>query len=1655
MKKSVIQLFRISSLLFVLVLFAFNPTLAQESESDCISCCEREVINTTLCSSGIFYGIWFETSDDGHFELLTSSWIECDNGIAHFSATATNDEDFITIEVDFSGLSITPLEGSPKENLCGDFNADDWVYYTNTTGTIVSENHGTFTIERRGEAFQVGEGANVTGPADEYGGSGWFDIFPGENFDGHYLQGDINIMLNTACTSTEIMVETEPTNYILECGDEIPEIPELVFTDPSDDELEVIYIETTEDSDCGHSIIRTWTAVNNCEQELIVEQTIDVVDTTNPTITHNPTVFSDCLLTTDLVNVTDNCDQELDITITEIDSEWNTNGNCDSGQLRTQTMGGWGINPNGNNPGVYLHNNFDYAFPNGLTIGCNNTLVLTSAQDVTDFLPSGSTASALPNGELINPGEEYNNVLAGQIVALTLSTVFDQYDPSFGISDYSLEDLIIQQGEYEGTSVSEILVLANEIIGTCGSTEFSSINSVISSINENFVDGTTNNNFLGCDLPYDCYLIYDYEVTAIDGCGNSTTENFTSYIINEETPQIPDLEEFLTVECDEIPDPILENMEDCFGQALEYSVTDTEYSGTCFPTIHRVWTFSNPCGNSTEFTQYITVVDTEAPQFLVQPEDLILNCNDLIPDFEPEVIDNCDEPEIIFTQSTEEEGCETVITRNWVATDQCGNQSSVSQTIIITDNLGPVFSQQVENMEIVCGVFPAPPSITATDICDPNITVEFEENVGTESCASITRVWSATDNCGNTSIITQVLTMIDHEAPTILNVPENITTNCNDIPTVPDLEAIDNCDEEVDISFTENTSNSGCEFTITRTWIAVDNCGNTAIANQQIFIVDDTAPVFLGLEIEQNIGCNQLDLLDDPIAVDNCSENVQITFTDQNLGSGCVYEIIRTYTATDDCGNSASSMVTFIVTDQEGPVFFASNDPIIAQCSIIPEPAGVITQDACGFVESLESEDIIEGQGCELIVTRIWTAIDNCANTSTFEQLILVNDQEAPSFDSAPLDLVISCDEELPDVVQPIIADNCDEDPDLTFSSTSTISECSEVIANTWNVIDDCGNSNSFTQYITITDNEAPIFQGVPANVTVDCISIPEIGIVTATDNCSTDLTIFFQEETITGECPYIIRRSWTAIDDCGNTSLATQDILVEDLEDPILTFTPEDITVNCGNVPEAELVFATDNCGGFVLVEMNETSNYENCVGEVIRTWTASDLCGNQTSHTQVISVIDEAVPFFTYVPENIVIECNELVVFQDAMAMDLCGEITLILNEETIEGECPNEYTMIRSWTAIDPCGNEAFASQIIEVVDNSIPVFSEYPDEIYVSCDNIPSIPDIEATDNCNSDLDVIFTEEILITDGEDDGCVLSNAQSISSEIALWLPSLGGFETDYVFTEEGGTFIQSEDGNTATITGEVYSILNPNQGFIIDIQLYDPQGWDEWSANGGQYKDDYNLAGDAYLYWDYYKLSETSKLIGTGIFEGSELNLIHSPSDFLFGFQVGQMANNLNDAFGLSGWFSYSGELWGQTVHGVGDVIAEQSCCENRDIMRTWSVVDCSGNQNTWTQIIHIVELIEPMSLSLPEDFSFDVFNSEGDDFVINFESNKSEQIVIDIVDINGNIIDVLYNKMTPRHIPQTLIYSKDKLTPGIFLFRIIGENSMMSDRELVGS
>ena len=184
------------------------------------------------------------------------------------------------------------------------------------------------------------------------------------------------------------------------------------------------------------------------------------------------------------------------------------------------------------------------------------------------------------------------------------------------------------------------------------------------------------------------------------------------------------------------------------------------------------------------------------------------------------------------------------------------------------------------------------------------------------------------------------------------------------------------------------------------------------------------------------------------------------------------------------------------------------------------------------------------------------------------------------------------------------------------------------VITRTFTATDDCGNATSATQTITIVDTTAPVLT-IPADYTAECSDEHPMDDATATDNCG-EVTITVEEETTPGACAgdYVITRTFTATDDCGNATSATQTITIVDTTAPVLTI-PADYTAECSDAHPMDDATATDNCGE-VTITVEEETTPGACAGDYVitRTFTATDDCGNATSATQTITIVDTTAP-------------------------------------------------------------------------------------------------------------------------------------------------------------------------------------------------------------------------------------------------------------------------------------------------------------------------------------------------------------------------------------------------------------------------------------------
>src|SRR5262249_60917556 len=162
----------------------------------------------------------------------------------------------------------------------------------------------------------------------------------------------------------------------------------------------------------------------------------------------------------------------------------------------------------------------------------------------------------------------------------------------------------------------------------------------------------------------------------------------------------------------------------------------------------------------------------------------------------------------------------------------------------------------------------------------------------------------------------------------------------------------------------------------------------------------------------------------------------------------------------------------------------------------------------------------------------------------------------------------------------------------------------------------------------------------------------------------------------------------------------------------------PGEITVECGAVPTgAAMLPASDACdGGVTKATLNtDAVTPGDCPGRstIDRSWTATDSCGNSSTVHQTIHVVDSHGPTISGVPSEITVECDAVPAGAATLpASDGCdgGVSAATLNTDAVTaGDCPARYTIDRSWTATDACGNASAVHQTIHVADTTKPVIT----------------------------------------------------------------------------------------------------------------------------------------------------------------------------------------------------------------------------------------------------------------------------------------------------------------------------------------------------------
>jgi hypothetical protein len=196
--------------------------------------------------------------------------------------------------------------------------------------------------------------------------------------------------------------------------------------------------------------------------------------------------------------------------------------------------------------------------------------------------------------------------------------------------------------------------------------------------------------------------------------------------------------------------------------------------------------------------------------------------------------------------------------------------------------------------------------------------------------------------------------VVDTLAPDLAGVPAPARVACDAVPGAPAVSALDACDGLVDVTFAETRLDGPCPdtYTLVRAWTARDGGGNETSQERRIDVVDEEAPVLIGVPDDVTVECDAVPPPASPRAMDACDPAPAIAFVETRADGRCPGEWVlqRTWVATDRCGNRAAAAQVVTVVDTRPPVVTESSGD--AHC-LWPPNHGFVAFSRADFAPTL------------------------------------------------------------------------------------------------------------------------------------------------------------------------------------------------------------------------------------------------------------------------------------------------------------------------------------------------------------------------------------------------------------------------------------------------------------------------------------------------------------------------------------------------------------------------------------------------------------------------------------------------------------------------------------------------------------------------------
>ena len=578
--------------------------------------------------------------------------------------------------------------------------------------------------------------------------------------------------------------------------------------------------------------------------------------------------------------------------------------------------------------------------------------------------------------------------------------------------------------------------------------------------------------------------------------------------------------------------------------------------------ITRVWKATDAAGNASSCAQVVSLI-TPVLSDIELPQDVILECGETseievtgIPTFD--CFDLADDQQVLcdFTyvyEDTEVSSCgiSRKIFRDWTVINWCSTVSITHrQTIEIKDTEGPTLGVQ----DIITG--------TSLFKCGADI---FLNPLAEDACSSVDQISAsytvpgpvqgtseiviiditngefvpdlplgdteisiiAMDGCGNSTVKLITVTVEDNSTPTAvcddqlrlslggggitrlsaLDIDEGSTDNCEIVSY--QVRRLEGCLPST--SFGDFVDFECCDvgMSVNVELLVTDASGNTASCWLTVDVEDRAAPS-IACPSDKIFTCeddiHDLSIFGNASVIDNCDARIEEASTSDidNCGAG---QIIRTFTATDNSGNSSQCSQRIDISHVSDFTVSFPADVTLTSCSVDLDELGepFIGLEDCELIAtSFEDEvfDLVPG-ACTKIV-RTWTVINWCiyetgnpSNTDLgiplsiprtfrddgdgffqYTQILEVIDDEVPIFFPASLadvtvDISSAC--EATYIVPNILAlDECSGEVEVMPSPRSVTGSHNESFEITFVASDGCGNTNVEKINVTFVETKPP-----------------------------------------------------------------------------------------------------------------------------------------------------------------------------------------------------------------------------------------------------------------------------------------------------------------------------------------------------------------------------------------------------------------------------------------------------------------------------------------------------------------------------------------------------------------------------------------------------